>query len=77
MGHASTPNYLIRVRGLLGDAIIAAFPELIAHHRGHDTVLAGGLPDQAALYGVLARIEGLGLELIEIRQVEPDTSTMR
>ena len=34
-----------------------------------DTVLAGALPDQAALHGVLAEIEDLGLELLEVRRL--------
>jgi hypothetical protein len=29
------------------------------------------LPDQAALYGVLAEIEALGLELLEVRRLPP------
>jgi hypothetical protein len=29
------------------------------------------LADQAALYGVLAEIEALGLELIEVRRITP------
>jgi hypothetical protein len=28
--------------------------------------------DQAALYGVLAEVEALGLELIEVRRLRPD-----
>jgi hypothetical protein len=32
-------------------------------------VLTGVLADQAALYGVLAEVEGLGLELIEVRRL--------
>jgi hypothetical protein len=32
-------------------------------------VLSGTLPDQSALYGVLAQIETLGLELLDIRRV--------
>jgi hypothetical protein len=31
-------------------------------------VLAGALPDQAALYGALAQIEALGLKLLEVRR---------
>jgi hypothetical protein len=34
-------------------------------------VLAGALADQAALYGVLAQIEALGLELLEVRRESP------
>jgi hypothetical protein len=32
---------------------------------------AGVFADQAALYGVLAQLEALGLELIEIRRLPP------
>jgi hypothetical protein len=38
---------------------------------GTHTVLTG-LPDQSALYGVLAEIEALGLDLLEVRQLTPD-----
>ena len=34
-------------------------------------MLVGVLADQAALYGVLAEIEALGLELIEVRRITP------
>jgi hypothetical protein len=34
-------------------------------------VLTGMLADQAALYGVLAEIEALGLELLEVRRLPP------
>lgn len=33
------------------------------------TVLYGEIADQAALYGLLARLRALGLEVIEVRQV--------
>jgi len=33
--------------------------------------LVRGFADQAALYGVLAQLEALGLELIEVRRVPP------
>jgi hypothetical protein len=48
-----------------------AFPGLRAQPRGEDTALTGALPDQAALYGVLAEIEALGLELLEVRRLPP------
>lgn len=65
---ANHPRYRIRVRGVLGDMLLTAFPDLQAHVSGGETVLAGVLPDQAALYGVLAQIEALGLELLEVRR---------
>jgi hypothetical protein len=65
-------SYEFRVRGHLGEMMRTAFPELEARFDGDDTVLSGALPDQAAVYGVLAAIEALGLELIEVRRVTPD-----
>jgi hypothetical protein len=49
----------------------SAFPALRAQASGGDTVLAGPLPDRAALHGVLAQIEALGLELLEVRRLPP------
>jgi hypothetical protein len=62
-------NYEIRVRGHLGSRMLRAFPAFGADTRGEDTLLRGHLPDQAALYGVIARLEALGLELLELRRL--------
>ena len=59
-------HYQVRVRGRLSKTLLGAFPELRAQVQGSETLLAGQLPDQAALFGVLDRIEALGLELLEI-----------
>jgi hypothetical protein len=61
-------QYEIYLGGLLSDRLLTAFPELHARALGRVTVLAGDLSDQAALHGVLSRIESLGLELLEIRR---------
>ena len=61
-------GYEIRVRGILGERLLSAFPDLIATGDSGDTLLTGRLDDQAALYGVLARIESLGIERIEVRR---------
>jgi len=61
-------SYEIRIRGTLGGTLRVAFPGLLAQEDRGETVLTGRLPDQAALYGVLAQIEALGLELIEVRR---------
>jgi hypothetical protein len=62
-------NYEIRVRGHLGTKMRRAFPALGAQTRGEDTLLVGRLPDQAAVYGVIATLEALGLELLELRRL--------
>jgi hypothetical protein len=59
--------YEIRVRGPIGPTIMQAFPTLTATRMGPDTLLAGSLPDQSALYGVIHQLEALGLQLLEIR----------
>jgi len=37
--------------------------------KGGETVLTGVLEDRSAVFGVLAQIEALGLELLELRQI--------
>ena len=64
-------RYRIRVRGRLGQTIRCAFPALQARASGGDTELTGPLPDRAALHGMLAEIEALGLELLEVRRLPP------
>jgi hypothetical protein len=66
-GGSSAPRYQVRVRGHLGETIGSAFPDLKIRRQGDETILTGEFADQAALYGVLAEIEALGLELIEVR----------
>jgi hypothetical protein len=62
--------YLIRINGHLGATLLSAFPALAPRHHGAHTVLTG-LLDRSALYGVLAEIEALGLNLLEVRQHTP------
>jgi hypothetical protein len=62
--------YSIRIRGHLGATVLSAFPALVPRWRGADTVLTGFL-DRSALYGVLAEVEALGLDLVGIRQLTP------
>ena len=61
--------YTIRIHGHLGAMVLSAFPALVPQHHGADTVLTG-LLDRSALYGVLAEVEALGLELLEVRQLK-------
>ena len=63
--------YVIRINGHLGAILLSAFPAMVPQWRGAETVLTG-LLDRSALYGVLAEIDALGLDLLEVRQLEPD-----
>jgi len=63
--------YTIRINGHLGAMILSAFPAMTPQRDGADTVLTG-LLDRSALYGVLAEIDALGLDLLEVRQLTPD-----
>ncbi len=63
-------RYLIRINGHLGATMLSAFPALAPRHHGAHTVLTG-LLDRAALHAVLAEIEALGLDLLELRKLTP------
>lgn len=62
-------RFRFRIRGHLGASTLHAFPEMDAETNGGDTLLTGALTDRAALYGVIAQIERLGLELLGIRRM--------
>ena len=66
-------QYMIRILGQLGATALSAFPAMESEVRGGETVLTGPLQDQSAVYGVLAQLEALGLEVLELRQVGPPT----
>jgi len=68
---AAPARYVIRINGHLGATALSAFPALAPRHHGAHTVLTG-LLDRSALYGVLAEIEALGLDLLELRRLTQD-----
>ena len=56
-----------RIQGHLDNTWSAWFDGLaITHVADGDTVLAGDLPDQAALHGVLIKVRDLGLPLFAV-----------
>jgi hypothetical protein len=65
----STGSYEIRIRGLIGDGLVDSLGDFDAQVEPAETVLRGEIRDQAELHGLLARIESLGLELVEVRQI--------
>jgi hypothetical protein len=73
-------SYEIRVKGRLTDSLMAAFEGMQASVEPVETVIHGPVQDQAALYGLLDRIQALGLELVEVRRLpdppgEPDVTS--
>jgi hypothetical protein len=63
-------RYEIRVKGRIGKSVLSRFEGFEAEVEPAETILRGAISDQAALHGVLDRIQGLGLELVEIRRVD-------
>jgi hypothetical protein len=66
--------YVIRVNGHLGVTVLSAFPAMTSQRHGAHTGLTG-LLDAPALYGVLAQVEALGLDLLEVRRLEPPAAS--
>ena len=64
-------DYTIVIRGEFGRRHSMAFEDLDVETSCGKTLLSGRLPDQAAFYGVLRRLESLGLEITEIRSAIP------
>jgi hypothetical protein len=62
--------YEIRVEGRLSDHWVEWFEGLAIHADPNgETTLSGPLPDQAALIGVLTKIQALNLHLISVKRV--------
>ncbi|MFD0689087.1 hypothetical protein [Actinomadura fibrosa] len=68
-------DYEIRVKGRVGGSHRLAFEGLSITVKPVETVLHGEDLDQAALYGILERIQALGFELVEVRRLPPAPGT--
>ncbi len=63
--------YEIRVAGELPAEALADFSRLNAAVELAETVIRGSLPDQAALSGLLTRLEVAGVQVTELRRLGP------
>lgn len=61
--------YEIRVAGVLPPEALLDFDRLTASVEPVETVVHGSLRDQAALQGLLARLENLGVQVLEVRRL--------
>jgi hypothetical protein len=70
-GDVTAPYYEIRIAGTLPPEALLDFERLTAA-QPVETVLQGPLPDQAALQGLLARLEMFGVQVLEVRRRRDD-----
>ena len=64
-------TYEITFTGRAGDVLRAAFDDCKVTVGPGTTTLRAQLPDQAALWGLVQRIIGLGLEVVDLHLVAP------
>ena len=65
----SSSYYEIRVAGVLPPEALLDFDRLTASVEPVETVVHGPIRDQAALQGLLARLEACGIQVLEIRRL--------
>ncbi|HYI13785.1 MAG TPA: hypothetical protein VEX37_00220 [Thermomicrobiales bacterium] len=64
--------YQIRIKGHLGPQWAGWFEGLsITLEANGETLLAGPVADQAALYGLLRRLRDVGLPLVSVTHLDP------
>jgi hypothetical protein len=61
--------YQVRVAGPIPAELLTELDGLNITIEPAETVLYGSLPDQSALVGLITRIHGLGIRLIEVRRL--------
>jgi hypothetical protein len=69
---ADMPNrsYRLTVQGELSDNLRPAFPGMTLTRTDGNTTLTGDIRDQAEFQGLLQRVSGLGLTLLEATAVD-------
>jgi hypothetical protein len=67
-----TTTYAIEVRGSLPSALAGELASFAQYTVDGSTVLTGPVPDTAALYGLLYRLEALGVALVAVRPAVGD-----
>ena len=61
--------YEIRLAGVLPPEVLLDFDRLTASVEPVETLVHGPIQDQAALHGLLARLEAFGVQVIEVRRL--------
>jgi hypothetical protein len=64
------PRVEIRIKGQINSQWSEWFEGLTITHTDEETILSGEVADQAALYGLIARLRDLGLDLVSVSSEE-------
>ena len=60
-------RYRIEIAGPVPEALCEELPAMVVRVSGDVTALIGDVPDTSALYGIIARLEALGMPLLSVR----------
>jgi hypothetical protein len=72
MGEGTQTLYRIVVRSELSDRYASAFEGMQMEAKNGRTILTGEVKDQPHLFGILARTNALGLELLSVQALSED-----
>ncbi len=77
--HPNEPMvYQIRIKGHLDSQWTDWFEGMtITLEESGNTLLTGKVIDQAALHGLLKKVRDLGMPLVSVNSIEPDTKEVR
>ena len=68
-----TDTYEFKIAGRLSQDLLSTFEPTTTHQNHHHTVFVRPIHDDGELFGVISRCEILGLHLISLRKLTPDT----
>jgi hypothetical protein len=68
--------YQLRIRGVPSDLLRVAFDDVAMTELSGQTLIRTGWVDAAAFYGLIDRIESMGLVLLEAKAVEGEDSVV-
>ena len=77
MGNKGTRRvYRIVARSELGERYASAFEGMRMETEEGRTILTGKVKDQPHLFGILQRLNGLGLELLSVENLRQDANRL-
>lgn len=71
----ATMEFEIRVVGSVPSSVLEELQDIRVVSESFDTVLRGPVRDQAELVGIINRLQGWGIELRGVQQLEPGDTT--